>query len=292
MSPALNHQDDENIEMSPPPIDINQLDFPVWPHYGKEKIRTSQEILLKMGVSVCSILERHGIPYFITNGTLVGAALYGSFVPWDDDFDLFLFDDTYDFAMRCLESELPDHLIVHSSKSDSRYFPAWNRVKNLRTRAIDSGIYNPHNRLLKFPCLSVDMYRIKEIDGSKIAHYKNEEAIAFFERKRDFGIIDQETFDRWVNPLRQERKKLLANEATNGASSTVYMFMVMLKRALHPHEIFPLKRYSFENFEFWGPQSSDAVLSSLYGETFKNIPKYTERKTRFSKVDFLTDGDD
>lgn len=269
---------------------LYSLDFPTHRGYDKTQIRQVQKVVLDMGVQVCRILERHGLPYFITNGTLIGAALYESFVPWDDDFDLFLFDDTYDEAMDVLQAELPSHLIVHGIRNDPLYFPAWNRVKNLQSQALDSGLYNPDNRLLKFPCLSVDLYRIKKIPADGVDLYKVNEALAFFDKKHRFGILTGEEYTDQVDPLLQKKHALEALSAV-GAQDDVYMFMVMLKQALRPDEIFPLKRYTLDGHSFWGPQSSDALLSSLYGSDYRNIPAYEQRNTRFSEVRWVSPTD-
>lgn len=265
---------------------LYSLDFPTHPGYGRERIQEVQSVVLDMGVQVCRIMERHGLPYFITNGTLVGAALYESFVPWDDDFDLFLFDDTYEEAMRVLEAELPSHLIVHGVKNDPMYFPAWNRVKNIQSLALDSGLYNPDNRLLKYPCLSVDLYRIKKMPHNGIDLYKVDEALAFFEKKYRFGIIDEALYDLNVQALLQKRRELGPPSPKDG--DEVYMFMVMLKHHLRPSDIFPLKTYTLNGHTFWGPQSSEALLSSLYGPDYKTIPAYEQRNTRFSEVSWIT----
>jgi lipopolysaccharide cholinephosphotransferase len=262
---------------------LNNLTFPVHEGYGFEEIKKVQQVVLDMGRMVCSILERNKIPYMITNGTLIGAALYQSFVPWDDDFDLFLFDDTYEEAMRALEDELPAHLIVHSERNDPKYFPAWNRVKDIRTYTEDSGLYNPDNRILRFPCLSVDLYRIKRMPKSRVELYKVCEALKFFERKHKFGIISSSMYNKEVQLLQQEKGNL-ESQHFEGYDDDVYMFMVMLRRPLSAEDIFPLLRYSFEGYSFWGPQSSDALLSSLYGKDYKCIPEFEQRNTRFSKV--------
>lgn len=269
---------------------LHSLDFPTHPGYDKNLIRRVQSEVLEMGVQVCRILERHELPYFITNGTLIGAALYESFVPWDDDFDLFLFDDSYDEAMRILEMELPRHLIIHSIQNDPLYFPAWNRIKNLKSLARDSGLYNPDNRLLKYPCLSVDLYRIKKIPANGVDMYKTAEALKFFDKKRQFGILDEVQYSAQVAPLleKQEQLKMCSSDKD---LDEVYMFMVMLKHALKPEDIFPLKRYTLDGRDFWGPQSSDAILSSLYGPDYKTIPPYDMRNTRFSEVRWVNPAD-
>lgn len=265
---------------------LTSLPFPIHPEYGKEEIKKTQNVVLEMGVTVCSILEKYNIPYIITNGTLIGAALYEIFVPWDDDFDLFLFDDTYDYAMQCLETELPSHLIVHGEKNDPKYFPAWNRVKNLNTIVKDSGLYNSDNRLLKYPCLSVDLYRLKKMRSSDVELYKVHEALAFFDKKLRFGIIDEVKYKSETQPLQRRRNEIekAHTPSIKNSSEDVYMFMVMLKSPININDIFPLMRYTLEGHSFWGPSSSDALLSSLYGLDYKKIPEYENRKTRFSEV--------
>ena len=166
------------------------LDFPTSPDYSKADIRRVQEMLLEMAKTVCGILDRHHIPYFIAFGTLLGAVRHGGFIPWDDDFDIFLFDDTYDEAMGYLEKEVPSHLIVHGLKTDPIYFPAWNSVKNTRTETFDGGLYNPDNNLLKYHCIGVDMYRIKKIGSHQVRSYKIREAMVFFRKKHEFGLMN------------------------------------------------------------------------------------------------------
>ncbi|MBF9024380.1 hypothetical protein HKCCD6035_02345 [Rhodobacterales bacterium HKCCD6035] len=268
---------------------LRSLDFPVNQKYGREEIKKSQTALLEMALIVCSILEKYDIPYVITNGTLIGAALYEIFVPWDDDFDLFLFDDTYDQAMELLNAELPEHLLVHGEQNDSRYFPAWNRVKNLNTIVKDSGLYNSDNRFLKYPCLSLDLYRFKKIKNSEVVLYKINEAMAFFSRKFQSGIIDIETYQSQIQKLNAQKNnfKKLRSEDIGIDNHDVFMFMVMLNKPLKYNELFPLKRYLFEGHCFWGPSSSHALLSSLYGPNYKKIPEYSERKSRLSEVHWI-----
>ena len=53
-------------------------------------IKRVQKRLLEMGTVIARILEKHDIPYMITFGTLLGAVRHHGFIPWDDDFDIFL----------------------------------------------------------------------------------------------------------------------------------------------------------------------------------------------------------
>ena len=65
-----------------------------------------------MAVVIRDILESHNIPYFITYGTLLGAVRHQGFIPWDDDFDFYLFDDSYDKAIHALRAEMPVNMFL------------------------------------------------------------------------------------------------------------------------------------------------------------------------------------
>ena len=77
-------------------------------------IKRVQNRLLEMGKVIADILERNNIPYMITFGTLLGAVRHGGFIPWDDDFDMFLFEDSYEKAMEVLSKELPMDMFLEN----------------------------------------------------------------------------------------------------------------------------------------------------------------------------------
>jgi lipopolysaccharide cholinephosphotransferase len=265
-----------------------EIDFPTTPDYSKEQVRKVQLELFDMARITCEILERHNIPYFISFGTLLGAVRHKGFVPWDDDFDLFLFEETYDEAMSYLEKELPEHLLVHSIKTDPIYFPAWNIVRNLRTEVVDGGLYNQDNNLLKYKCIGLDMYRMKKVENRNVEIYKIEEAKIFFKKKFEFGIISEAFYSDNITRLDKELEQAIINREKVADKSMLYSFIFGLKKSLLHEQIFPLKRYRFEGVDFWGPSDSNAFLESTYGN-YLEIPSYEKRKGHFDKVVFKQD---
>ena len=55
---------------------------------------------------------------------------------------------------------------------------------------------------------------------------------------------------------------------------------------LEHDEIFPLKKYRFEDTEFFGPAKAEMILSKIYGD-FMTFPPVAERKGHYSSVEFL-----
>ena len=64
----------------------------------------------------------------------------------------------------------------------------------------------------------------------------------------------------------------------------VYYFVILMK-LIKPEQLFPLKRYKFENHEFWGPNDSDALLTQAYGD-YMSIPEYDDRRPHYSNVSY------
>jgi lipopolysaccharide cholinephosphotransferase len=266
-------------------IDKNSVNFPTTSEYPREMINRVQKELLEMISIVSSILEKKNVPYSIAYGTLIGAIKFEGFLPWDDDIDIFLFDDSYEYAISILEKELPKHLIVHSQKNDPNYFLAWNKVKNLNIAVEDNDIYNPDNKLLGFKNLGIDLYRLKKVKLIEANDYLRREAELFFKKKLDCGIIREDEYEKQIKNLASFQKFSLTKSSNIELEDYVYVFVVKMNQPILPKHIFPLKRYKFENLSLLGPNDSKSVLLT-YFSNIKDLPPYEERKPHLKKVKF------
>ena len=55
-------------------------------------LREYQLRILNLAKKIIATLEKENISYFPIGGTLIGTLRHQGFVPWDDDFDIFLFE--------------------------------------------------------------------------------------------------------------------------------------------------------------------------------------------------------
>lgn len=257
------------------------VDFPEIASYTKENIRQVQQILLVMAEKITDVLDRHDIKYFITFGTLLGAVRHQGFVPWDDDFDFFLFDEEYDEAMEHLRKELPDWLIVHDDKIDKVCWSYWSRVKDLNSET--QAIRFPDDNLYEYKGISIDLYRLKKSKKTEARLNILRENREYFLRKREKGLIDDEFCVKKVSQVEEEIAKEKQSICKETETDEELYYFVVLTKYIKPEDIFPLRKYVFEGHEFWGPNNSDSLLKQAYGD-YMSLPDYDKRIPHYSEV--------
>lgn len=243
-------------------------------------IKRVQKRLLEIGKNIATILESNNIPYIITFGTLLGAVRHGGFIPWDDDFDFFLFDDTYDKAIELLRKKLPNDMFLEDEKSELKYFHGWAHVKDMNSEVYceqfpQDNLYNHHG-------LSVDLYKCKRIHSSELLDYRIVEMEKYLKRKLDKGIIDLSSYNLQRDILTESIEK---EEKNNPIEDSFIYGMAVKERFMFEKNIFPLKKYIFDDVEFWGPNDSNSILSQFYGD-YMQLPKVENRIPHYSKVVF------
>ncbi|MBQ7155194.1 MAG: LicD family protein [Synergistaceae bacterium] len=245
-------------------------------------IKRVQDVLLRTGKCTAEILERHDIPYMLIFGTLLGAVRHKGFIPWDDDFDLMLFDDSYEQAVNFLRQELPDDLFLEDEKSEPLYFHAWAHVKDLKSKAVCMQF--PQDSLYSHCGISIDLYRTKRIQKYRLSDYLNDENFAYIQRRKKKGLITDEDFSRRMAALEQSREA--SARERSGDMHEVFALLTAKCGFLEPEEIFPLRRFRFEDTEFWGPANPEVILSKFYGD-FMRLPPVEERLSHYSSVEFF-----
>lgn len=267
-------------------ITMDDLDFPTTSLFEKNDVKKVQLRLLEMAKITAEILDRNGIQYSIAYGTLLGAVRHKGFIPWDHDFDFFLFDDGYGKALEALRKELPKDILVHDRQTDPIYWPSWAKVRDLNS--IVSNEKYPDEMAYRFHGIHLDLYYLKKIKRSKVDVYIKREAIEFLVRKYDAGLIRDDVYDQTFAQWSKEYVDILGDlSKQNDSDEEVYNNLSWIKEIEIDH-IFPLKKYDFEDTQFWGPNNYDAILSQFYGD-YMTIPEFEKRQISYDYVEFLKD---
>ena len=247
----------------------------------KELLLKVQDRLYEMGVTIAQILEKNNIDYMLSFGTLLGAVRHGDFVPWDDDFDLWIFDDNYAKAIQVLRKELPSNMFLEDEESEPKYFHAWAHVKDIKT--IVENILFIQDTEYKHKGLSIDLYRIKKMNSSELEKYIYEEKIKYFNRRVSIGNMSKKEYKAKI----AQAKEAFEEEKYNLEKKEVYGYISPYKnKYLLKEEVLPLNQIQFRKHNFACPNNSDAVLKRIYGN-YLELPPLEKRIQHYSSVTFL-----
>lgn len=248
-------------------------------------IKKIQQRLLEMAIAVRNILEEEKIPYFITYGTLLGAVRHKGFIPWDDDFDFYLFDETYDKAMEALRKKLPPNLFLEYYDSEPLYFHGWAHVKDLNSE-VDYSQF-PQDAVYKHHGISLDLYRTKKISVSEEPLYRAQKHLEYLERKKQHHLISDDEFisrTTTLNTLITEQQ--VEHAVRKPSDKKIWAFHIIYNDRLSDEDLFPLKKYEFEKELFYGPNNADVHLRQCYGD-YMQLPPIEKRVPHYGKVNFF-----
>ena len=241
-------------------------------------VRKVQLRLLGMAKVIASILDAHNIPHMVAFGTLLGAVRHKGFIPWDDDFDFFLFDDSYAQAMTALRSELPNDMFLEDEQSEPRYFHAWAHVKDVNS-VCECDLY-PRDSIYSHHGISIDLYKVKMMRERELPKYRYNEGIAYIERLRNLGFMEAEEFESKMNSFLDREQKEEEEFKGNGL---IFGDVFVDSRMQRISDVMPLKRIVFEDTRFWAPNNPDAILKNNYGN-YMALPDESHRIPHYSNV--------
>lgn len=84
--------------------------------------------------SVHEYCEAHGLRYFLSSGTLIGAVRHGGYIPWDDDIDIYMPRKDYE---QFLQSYQHTHYRVIDPSCEPHYYYTFAKVVDQRTRMVE-----------------------------------------------------------------------------------------------------------------------------------------------------------
>ena len=251
--------------------------------YTLQDVKRVQDRLLVMAKAIKDILEGADIPYFITYGTLLGAVRHQGFIPWDDDFDLYLFEDSYDEAMELLGEKLPDDMFLETPDSEPLYFHGWSHVKDIKSE-VSCDLF-PQDSVYAHKGISIDLYKTALIPENRENLYRAQQHLAYFDRRHKQGFFTETEYRERAEKALKEIEEAKATSVIP-SDRKIYAFCIVYDDRLYPEELFPLKRYHFEDTEFWGPNKPEALLSRCYGD-FMQLPPLEKRHPHYSSVKVL-----
>lgn len=96
-----------------------------------EDIKALQQIELSILLDVREVCQKHGIVFFLGEGTMLGAVRHNGFIPWDDDMDLIMPRGDYERFLKIAPVELNGKYEVQHSTTVDNYWSPFIKVRLL-----------------------------------------------------------------------------------------------------------------------------------------------------------------
>ena len=248
-------------------------------------LRRQQMRMLDILIEVDKICKRHGILYWLSSGTLIGAIRHNGFIPWDDDLDIEMMRSDYVRLMEMLPKELPSWLALQNDETDENYFYFYAKVRDRRSRMLEQ---NGYDRLWKEQGIYIDIFpmeqhpiRLHKLTEKTVGHmYKiwrtsTDDTKSMRRVRRIFDINKQVVF----SCLRQLCKLLPGKVITSGMG-------IPFHNPRFADEIFPLTTHEFEGIAFPVPNNTDAHLRHIFGD-YMQLPDLDKLSPHVDKLEFL-----
>ena len=247
-------------------MNSSELDrFPDIREQGETDVRQCQLVMIRMLHITDFLCEKHGVQYWLKEGTLLGAVRHQGFIPWDDDVDIMMLRPEYEKFVRLVVPDLPDDIFFQTPETDPEFKPT---TQPIRSRLRD-----------RYSCY----YDLQQSRG-----YTWQMGLQI-----DIGICD-----RFAGPVHKYFYNLKPFKKLRSGFRGIYRRLTknrymkchwwhlnpytVFDVALLESDIFPLKRLPFEGRELSCPNNEHEFLTLCYGD-YTRMPKSSEQVPKLGK---------
>jgi lipopolysaccharide cholinephosphotransferase len=253
---------------------------------NRKEIKSYQISILKEIDSFCKV---NNITYFLSGGTLLGAARHAGYIPWDDDLDLMMPRADYDRFTKEFESE---HLTIYSlaivancrfpfmKVYDKRTLVAEDSFKDDMVYGVFVDIFPLDNAPAKQTKIKALVYKsifyqklLKIKLASKDDRWTLSQKVVLVVGKIILAFIPIVWFSAKIDKI--ARSSLKENSPNMGCMVWGYG----LREILDMKEFAKTVYLDFESFKMPAPIGYKSYLSSLYGD-YMTLPPIEKQKVK------------
>lgn len=96
-----------------------------------------RKVQLHMLDELRNICDRHGLIFWLDFGTLLGAHMHKSFIPWDDDIDVSMPMEDYKKFLAIAEKELPRDIFLQTHDTDKAYKECFAKLRDCHSTFLE-----------------------------------------------------------------------------------------------------------------------------------------------------------
>ena len=240
-------------------------------------LRKDQQHLLNMVLFLDNICKNNGINWWLSSGTLLGAARHQGFIPWDDDMDIVMLRRDYKKLLKVLKSEKLENYVMHSLESDYNYINIFGKFRENEGEAKTGGWYNYY----KYKGIGFDIFSIERVPywGARVADsvYNRILGKAINIKNNMLRKIYIRTFQKILFyilfPVIRLIGYLTCCKEYHYSLGTGWP-----KHTFFMKDTFPLSTLKFEGVDLPAPINPDRYLSRVYGD-WRKLPSDEQIKS-------------
>ena len=231
-------------------------------------LRRQQLRMLDILLEVDRICKKHGIRYWLSSGTLIGAARHAGFIPWDDDLDIEMLWPDYKRLMKILPKELPDHLALQTTRTDNNYFFFYAKVRDRRSHLEEQ---NRYDRVWREQGIYIDIFPFYRQPQwiHTLSERTQGHVYAIMNRCRD--DMERTRRNLWkVRAITRLNERvlhpLMRFVCRFSNARETYGLGIPYHDVRHMEDIMPLAETAFEGHQLPVPHDMHAALTLKYGD--------------------------
>lgn len=244
------------------------------------------ELQLALAVEVKRICVKENIPYFLVDGTALGAINLNNFIPWDDDLDIGMYMPDYQKFLRVCETELNPRYKMKDFTTDPNFGCSFGQLIDTSVKLVNKNNEKALDKKGVFIdihpfCNCSDIKAIRLYEYYKFKFYKlcllqkrkyldEQSKVALF-IKIVCKFISEDTVK---NKLLRMRNKKGGQKALkiHGRHPEDYILISNLHR---------LKTIKFAGEEFTIQPNAEQMLKSIYGKFIADRNEYNRHNIIF-----------
>ena len=234
-------------------------------------LRRTQLELLEILKVLDGICKEHNIEWWLSSGTLLGAARHQGFIPWDDDIDIVMLRKDFKRFDKIMRNYQSEEYVYHSMSTDVDYVYLFSKF---RKRQGDAGEEHRRSKFYKYKGPFIDIFCIEKTNyfaarASSII-YNNLQHLTSYVRwswlRRPLILLVNLLCLGIIVPLLR-----LVGLINPSGEHHYTLGLGWGRHKFFMEHTFPLGRAKFEGVEFPVPKDMDAYLSQVYGD-WRKLP--------------------
>lgn len=274
----------------------------------KDILEKVHGVLYEMLTVFDKVCKELNTPYFLINGSLLGAIRHDGFIPWDDDLDVSMMREDYERFLQEAPALLGREYYLQHWKNDAAYGHVFAKLRKENTVYLESTARNVGTH-----CgIYIDIIPFDVCPDSERARKKQGKTLSFLRR----CVLVQCGYRPWEtpgNPVKAVLKRIgylpivlyaklhskekavqcyegvaraynATNESCCFANSGAYEY----SRTIVPRAYFGKRQHLFCQSFFPVPEQAEAYLTKVYGD-YLQLPPEDQRENRHNviKIEFM-----